>query len=62
MSDFLCLIKKSSSDATMKKISERMRYRPERSIRNALTVDDISTTVKENSALVLVKSDTFVVT
>jgi hypothetical protein len=55
MSDFLFLIKKSSSDATMKKISERMRYHPERSIRNALTVDDISTIVKENSALVLVK-------
>ncbi|EFX82841.1 hypothetical protein DAPPUDRAFT_316351 [Daphnia pulex] len=46
----------SSSDATMKKISERMRYHPERSIRNALTVDDVSTIVKENSALVLIKS------
>jgi hypothetical protein len=38
----------------MKKLADRMRQRPERRILNAFTVDDISTIVKDESALVVV--------
>ncbi|XP_046444006.1 uncharacterized protein LOC124194039 [Daphnia pulex] len=46
----------ASTNPTLKKIGDRMRKHPERRILNAFTVDDISTIVKEQAALILVKS------
>ncbi|EFX82839.1 hypothetical protein DAPPUDRAFT_240811 [Daphnia pulex] len=48
--------KEASTNPTLKKIADNMRKHPERRILNAFTVDDISTIVKEEAALVLVKS------
>jgi hypothetical protein len=39
---------------TMKKVNERLKNPPERRILNAFTVKDISTVVKDNSALIVV--------
>ncbi|EFX82837.1 hypothetical protein DAPPUDRAFT_240814 [Daphnia pulex] len=47
----------SSTDPTLKKISDQMRRYPERRILDAYTVEDISTVVKEDSALIIVKSN-----
>ncbi|KAK4011037.1 hypothetical protein OUZ56_020157 [Daphnia magna] len=47
----------SSSDPTFKMLAYQMRRYPERRIVNALTVDDISTIVKDNTALVMVESN-----
>ena len=48
------LIKKTSMNPTMKKVNERLKNPPERRILNAFTVKDISTVVKDNSALIVV--------
>nr|CAH0105719.1 unnamed protein product [Daphnia galeata] len=47
----------SSTDPVLEKIGDQMRLYPERRILNALTVEDISTIVKEDSALIIVKSN-----
>ncbi|KAI9558826.1 hypothetical protein GHT06_015615 [Daphnia sinensis] len=47
----------ASSDPTFKKIADQMRRYPERRIVNALTVDDISTIVKDDTALVMAQSN-----
>ncbi len=48
------LLHQASTNPTLKKIADNMRKHPERRILNAFTVDDISTIVKEEAALVLV--------
>ncbi|XP_057368410.1 glutamate receptor U1-like [Daphnia carinata] len=47
----------SSSDPTFKKIADQMRRYPERRIVDAFTVDDISTIVKDDTAMVIVESN-----
>ncbi|XP_046457341.1 uncharacterized protein LOC124204337 isoform X1 [Daphnia pulex] len=44
----------SSTDPALKKIGDQMRRYPERRILDAYTVEDISTIVKEDSALIIV--------
>ncbi len=46
---------KASTDPIIKKIGDQMRSHPQRRILNALNVDDISTIVKDNVALVMVR-------
>ncbi|XP_032798488.2 uncharacterized protein LOC116935248 [Daphnia magna] len=47
----------SSLDPTFRMLANQMRLYPERRIVNALTVDDISTIVKDNSVLVMAQSN-----